>query len=67
MRAIAILSPVLAFAAFAQNLQNAATQALAAADSRNPQGLMNVGSVIDQACEACHLIYWYPRPNVPGN
>ena len=56
-----------AFTAFAQNMQDAATQALAAADSRNVQGLMNVGSVIDEACEACHLIYWYPRLNRPGN
>jgi hypothetical protein len=55
-----------AFGAFAHNLQNAAAQALAAADSRNAQGLMDVGSVIDEACEACHLLYWYPRPNRPG-
>jgi len=55
-----------AFTAFARNLQNAATQALTAIDSRNAQGLMDLGSVIDQACEACHVTYWYPSQNRPG-
>jgi hypothetical protein len=23
--------------------------------------LMNAGGVIDAACEACHVVYWYPK------
>jgi hypothetical protein len=51
-----------AFAAFARALRVAGQQALAAIDARDPQRLMDAGGVIDAACEACHLSYWYPLP-----
>jgi hypothetical protein len=54
-----------AFMQYARNLQNAATEALTAIDSRNVQGLMDVGTVIDDACEACHVTYWYPNQGRP--
>jgi hypothetical protein len=56
-----------AFTQFARNLQDAATQALTAIDAKNAQELMEAGGVIDRACEACHVIYWYPNQNLPGN
>jgi hypothetical protein len=54
------------FTQFARNLQDAASKALTAIDARNPQGLMDAGGVIDEACEACHVTYWYPNQNRPG-
>jgi cytochrome c556 len=49
-----------AFATFASGLERAAQGALAAIDARNAQGLMDAGGTIDEACEACHVTYWYP-------
>lgn len=52
------------FAAFAKRarvLQSAARTALAAIDAKDADALMNAGGVIDSACEACHIVYWYPQ------
>ena len=49
------------FNAFARGLQDAGLKALAAIDNRDPQGLMDAGGIIDEACEACHVTYWYPN------
>jgi hypothetical protein len=56
-----------AFVQFARNLQDAALKALAAIDRKDPVGLMDAGGQIDEACEACHLTYWYPNQSRPGN
>jgi NADPH-dependent glutamate synthase beta subunit-like oxidoreductase len=53
------------FNAFAQKLTDAAMVALKAVDSRSVDGLYEAGDAIDQACENCHLNYWYPGPNSP--
>jgi hypothetical protein len=45
---------------FAQKLTDAALVALRAADARSVEGLYEAGDVIDQACESCHMVYWYP-------
>jgi cytochrome c556 len=49
------------FEQFAHGLQAAGLQALAAIDAKNAQALMDSGTTIDNACEACHLTYWYPN------
>jgi cytochrome c556 len=49
-----------AFVGFAQELRDASLKALDAIDAQDPERLMNAGGEIDQACEACHLVYWYP-------
>jgi hypothetical protein len=54
-----------AFDAFAQRLTDAALVALRAVDSRNVEGLYEAGDAIDQACENCHLNYWYPGQDSP--
>ena len=54
-----------AFDAFAQKLTDAALIALRAVDARNVEGLYEAGDAIDQACESCHLNYWYPGPDSP--
>ena len=48
------------FDGFAQALQNAGLKALAAIDANDAAGLLEVGGEIDEACESCHLVYWYP-------
>ena len=44
----------------ADGLQKAAIEALNATKAKSVEGLYKVGGVIDNACEACHLAYWYP-------
>lgn len=50
-----------AFAGHARVLESAAKQALAAIDAKDTDALMSAGGVIDEACEACHVKYWYPH------
>jgi cytochrome c556 len=50
-----------AFAKRARDLGSAARTALAAIDAKDADALMNAGGVIDAACEACHVVYWYPK------
>jgi hypothetical protein len=53
------------FVQFARVLQNATAVALAAIDAKNAQALMDAGTTIDNACEACHVTYWYPNQKRP--
>lgn len=50
-----------AFAKRARVLKSAARKALAAIDAKDADALMNAGGAIDAACEACHIVYWYPQ------
>jgi len=54
-----------AFAGYAQALREVSLKALAAIDAQDSQRLFDVGGEIDQACEACHLVYWYPPDLTP--
>jgi hypothetical protein len=54
------------WAMLAHGLHDEATKALAAIDSRDAMGLMTQGEKIDQACENCHLKYWYPNDKQVG-
>ena len=54
-----------AFIAFSTALRDVGVQMLAAADSRNPQGLVDAGDTLDQVCEGCHLKFWYPGQQIP--
>jgi hypothetical protein len=53
------------FVQFAHGLQAAGLEALAAIDAKNAQKLMDSGTTIDNACEACHVTYWYPNQRRP--
>ncbi len=44
----------------AHALQDAGLKALAAIDRKDVDGLSDAGETIDEACEQCHLKYWYP-------
>ena len=39
---------------------DAAVRALEIARKHDAQGLFDIGEDIDNACEACHLDFWYP-------
>lgn len=49
-----------AWVAHAQVLHVAAMQALAAVDARDTGAISEVGGTIDEACESCHVQFWYP-------
>ena len=45
-------------------LQQTAIKAIAAARAHDKDAVLNVGEEIDNACEGCHKVYWYPdEPN----
>ncbi|HEY7188910.1 MAG TPA: hypothetical protein VH436_20275 [Vicinamibacterales bacterium] len=50
----------------ADALQATAVKARAAAKAHDKDGLLNVGEEIDNACESCHQVYWYPDEKKPG-
>src|SRR3989338_1077396 len=49
-----------------KQLQEVAMKAYEAASQKSVQGLWDVGEPIDQACESCHLEFWYPNEKRPG-
>jgi cytochrome c556 len=55
-----------AFVTLAHGLHDAMTVAIKAIDDKNPDALFDAGDGIDKACENCHLKYWYPGKQAPG-
>ena len=51
---------------FAEALRNESLKALDAIDAKDPERLLDAGGKIDEACEACHLVYWYPPDLTPN-
>ena len=49
-----------AFAKHARLTQQKALQVIAAVDARDPKALEAAGAELDQACEGCHVQFWYP-------
>lgn len=50
-----------AFIRRAHRLQMAVEVALTAVNEKNVKGLFNAEGTLDNACEGCHLHYWYPN------
>jgi hypothetical protein len=50
-----------AWVAHAAVLHATAMQAVAAVDARNVDQISEVGGAIDEACESCHVQFWYPE------
>ncbi|MGH9737531.1 MAG: hypothetical protein ACRD4X_02980 [Candidatus Acidiferrales bacterium] len=50
-----------AFIRRAHRLQEAVGVALKAVDEKSVKGLFNAEGNLDNACEGCHLHYWYPN------
>jgi len=51
---------------YVQQLQDSMTPAIAAIDAKNPQALFDAGEKIDQTCENCHQVFWYPNTVAPA-
>ncbi len=47
---------------FARSLQDSLQPALAAIDKKDSLALFEAGDKIDEVCESCHQIFWYPAP-----
>jgi len=60
---IALDRPI--FVRRAQALQEAAKEALAAIDAQDSARLFEAGGKLDEACEQCHVRYWYPNDRSP--
>jgi len=52
---------------FAHGLHDATMEAFKAIEAKDTEGLLNSGDGIDNACEKCHLQYWYPNERKPEN
>jgi len=50
---------------YAHALHDATMEALKAVEAKDAEKLLDVGNGIDEACEKCHLQYWYPNENKP--
>jgi hypothetical protein len=48
------------FDGFAKQLQALGAEAVRAADAKNSDGLMDIGTRMDNVCESCHEAFWYP-------
>lgn len=55
------------FVAYAEALRGAAELMLAAIEKRDVDGMLQHGGELDEACEQCHVKFWYPNaPKPPG-
>lgn len=50
-----------AWVGFAEAMRSTAMQAVAAIDERDADKILDVGGSLDQVCESCHLVFWYPN------
>jgi hypothetical protein len=46
---------------YVQQLQDSLKPALAAIDKKDSQALFDAGEKIDETCENCHTVFWYPN------
>jgi hypothetical protein len=53
------------FVQFAHVLRAASEHMLKAIDAKDVQGMIDAGEPIYEACEACHLTFWYPNQVIP--
>jgi len=42
--------------------QDSLQPAIAAIDKKDTQALFEAGDKIDEICESCHQVFWYPAP-----
>jgi hypothetical protein len=47
---------------FARALQDSLQPAIAAIDKKDALALFEAGDKIDEVCESCHQVFWYPMP-----
>ena len=51
---------------YTHGLHDATMEAFKAIEAKDTEGLLNAGDGIDNACEKCHLQYWYPNERKPA-
>lgn len=49
------------FDAFARMLQGVGVESLRASDARNIDLLLEIGARMENVCESCHQVFWYPQ------
>jgi hypothetical protein len=52
---------------YTHGLHDATMAAFKAIEAKDKDGLLDAGDGIDNACEKCHLQYWYPNERKPEN
>lgn len=52
---------------FAAGLREVSLKLVAAADRRDVEAVTELGGTLDEDCEACHLVFWYPAQAQPVN
>ncbi len=50
-----------------ENFRSVAEKALKAIDEKSVAGLLETGGHLQEACESCHVRYWYPNARRPGS
>jgi hypothetical protein len=55
-----------AWVAHAQVLHAAVLESVKAIDAKDKDALSNAGGTLDEACESCHLQFWYPPKTDEG-
>ncbi len=53
------------FTKFVHALHDSVMVSFKAINNKDVKGLLDSGSGIDEACENCHLTYWYPKGGPP--
>lgn len=54
------------FDAFAKALQALGSEALRASDAQDAALLMDIGAGMENVCESCHQVFWYPQEKLPA-
>jgi hypothetical protein len=54
------------FDAFARTLQAVGAEALQASDAQDIAALLDIGGRMQDVCENCHQVFWYPGAKQPG-
>jgi cytochrome c556 len=50
------------FTGFVVAMRNVGETMLKAIDERNLDAISDAGGTLDEVCEACHKVFWYPEP-----
>ena len=54
------------FDAFARALQAVGAEAVRASDAQDAAALLDIGGRMQDVCESCHQVFWYPGAKQPG-
>ena len=54
------------FDAFARALQAVGAESVRASDAQDTAALLEIGGRMQDVCESCHQVFWYPGAKQPG-